>query len=53
MGEGEMILMFCVLYSGALSVVIWANLVARERMRAYLASPECGCDSLEKHQQGA
>jgi len=40
MSEGQMILIFCLVYSGALSVAIWANLVARERLQAHLENPE-------------
>ncbi len=40
MSEGQMILLFCVVYSGALSVAIWANLVARQRMQGRLIRPE-------------
>jgi hypothetical protein len=40
MSEGQMILLFCVVYSGVLSVAIWANLVARQRMQAHLINPE-------------
>ena len=34
MTEMQMLFMFCVLYSGAISVVIWANLVSQQRRDA-------------------
>ena len=40
MSEGQMVFLFCVIYSGALSVVIWVNLVTRERVRAHLLDPD-------------
>lgn len=38
MSEGQMILLFCVVYSGALSVAIWANLIARQRLQAHIVN---------------
>jgi len=48
-----MIFLFCVIYSGALSGAIWANLLTRERLRAHLADPEYGVKSAGKFKQGA
>jgi hypothetical protein len=33
MGDGQTVFLFCVIYSGALSLVVFANLFARERRR--------------------
>lgn len=53
MSEGQMILMFCLIYSGALSLAIWANLVARQRMQAYIRTDADGGSSPEGYKQGA
>jgi len=53
MSEGQMVFLFCVFYSGVLSVVIWINLLTRERLKAHLADPEFRGESPDKFQQGA
>lgn len=40
MNEIQLVFLFCVFYSGALSLVIWANLVARKRLEAHLREEE-------------
>ncbi|WP_413291288.1 hypothetical protein [Bdellovibrio sp. HCB337] len=52
MTDGQMLFMFCVVYSGALSVVVWLNLIAQERMKAHLADPEFRAES-PKYKKGA
>lgn len=34
MTEMQMLFLFCVFYSGAVSLVIWANLVSQQRQEA-------------------
>lgn len=34
MGDGQTVFLFCVVYSGALSLIIFANMFARERRQA-------------------
>lgn len=51
MTEGQMVFLFCVVYSGALSLVIWLNLVMREKIRVHLEDPEFRDDP--KFKQGA
>ena len=53
MSEGQMVFLFCVIYSGALSVVIWVNLLARERLKAHLSNPEFRAESPDKFKRGA
>ena len=53
MSEGQMVFLFCVIYSGALSVVVWVNLVTRERLRVHLSDPDYPGESPEKFRKGA
>jgi hypothetical protein len=36
MNEMQVLFIFCVFYSGAMSVVLWANLLSRKRLEAHL-----------------
>jgi hypothetical protein len=40
MSETQMLFLFCMFYSGAVSLVIWANLVSRARQEASLESEQ-------------
>lgn len=52
MTEGQMVFLFCVVYSGALSLVIWLNLVMREKIRVHVEDPDFQ-DESGKFKQGA
>ncbi len=56
MSEGQMMFLLCAVYSGALSVVVWANLLIREKICAQPNdldfSPET-FENSEKFKQGA
>jgi hypothetical protein len=40
MGDGQTVFLFCVVYSGVLSLVVFANMMARERRRTPLPPQE-------------
>lgn len=50
MSEGQMILMFCVVYSGALTLAIWTSLMTRQRMQAHFDNDT---EPAKKFRQGA
>jgi hypothetical protein len=53
MSDGQLVFLFCVIYSGALSVVVWANLVARQALRAHLREPDLRGEFPAKLRRGA
>jgi hypothetical protein len=53
MSEGEMVFLFCAIYSGVLSVVVWTNLIAGERIRVHLRTSDFNGESAEKLKEGA
>jgi hypothetical protein len=50
MSEMQVVFLFCVVYSGALSLAIWANLLAQKRMETHFAEER---DSFQKFERGA
>lgn len=53
MSDLHILFLFCVIYSGALSAVIWVNLLTRERLKARLVDPEFRGPSPENLKRGA
>jgi hypothetical protein len=44
MSEAHILFLFCVVYSGALSVAVWTNMLVQKRLKAHLKNEDFFAD---------